>query len=299
MEEIPHHAEGLSAAGRGQKLWGSRFGKLTSIRLHGATDGFAGQLRAALDPAGAWALPSSRRARRRWRRRKGATDFGEYFVYFSFFLMVSALLLAALFFRLGIEQRMREIGMFRAMGFPAAAIRKLFLMEGGALALAGCVGGDCRRGRVRRADHARSAHALVGRGRDHAAFAARRAIGAGYRKRWRESPSRLLCIWWTLRGLRPITPRGLLAAAPDRNRRRPPGWVSRAPPAGIALLVAARWIGAAGSFFGGGTLLLAAALFEGRAWLGRRGTARAPRRFPRWASATPHGGRAAAFCAPR
>jgi len=38
------------------------------------------------------------------------------------------------------------------------------------------------------------------------------------------------------------------------------------------LLLSARWIGASGSFFGGGTLLLAAALFEGRVWLGRRST---------------------------
>ena len=36
---------------------------------------------------------------------RGATEFGEYFLYFSFFLMVSALLLTGLFFRLGVEQR--------------------------------------------------------------------------------------------------------------------------------------------------------------------------------------------------
>ena len=44
----------------------------------------------------------------------GATDFGEYFVYFSFFLVVSALLLTALFFKLSVEQRIREIGLLRA-----------------------------------------------------------------------------------------------------------------------------------------------------------------------------------------
>ena len=38
----------------------------------------------------------------------GATDFGEYFTYFSFFIVVSALLLVVLFFRLGIEQRLRQ-----------------------------------------------------------------------------------------------------------------------------------------------------------------------------------------------
>jgi len=48
---------------------------------------------------------------------QGATDFGEYFTYFSFFLMVSALLLTGLFFKLGIEQRTKEIGVLRALGF--------------------------------------------------------------------------------------------------------------------------------------------------------------------------------------
>ena len=41
---------------------------------------------------------------------RGATDFGQYFVYFSFFLVVAALLLAGLFFRYGLEQRLGEIG---------------------------------------------------------------------------------------------------------------------------------------------------------------------------------------------
>ena len=55
---------------------------------------------------------------------RGSTDFGEYFTYFSVFLMVSALLLAGLFFQLGIEQRLREIGTLRALGFPASRIRQ-------------------------------------------------------------------------------------------------------------------------------------------------------------------------------
>jgi ABC-type antimicrobial peptide transport system permease subunit len=69
---------------------------------------------------------------------KGATDFGEYFTYFSMFLVWSALLLAALFFRLSVEQRARELGLLRAVGFSTARVRRLFLAEGLALALAGC-----------------------------------------------------------------------------------------------------------------------------------------------------------------
>ena len=60
---------------------------------------------------------------------RGATDFGEYFIYFSFFLVAGALLLASLFFKLGIEQRLREIGTLRAVGFSASVVRSLFLRE--------------------------------------------------------------------------------------------------------------------------------------------------------------------------
>src|SRR5262249_60128745 len=68
---------------------------------------------------------------------RGATDFGQYFTYFSFFLVISALLLASLFFKLGIEQRLREIGLLRAVGFSIEQIRSLFLGEGVVLAVAG------------------------------------------------------------------------------------------------------------------------------------------------------------------
>ena len=69
------------------------------------------------------------------------TDFGEYFVYFSLFLMVSALLLTGLFFKLGIEQRTREIGALRSLGFSASKVRTVFLLEGAVLAAAGAVVG--------------------------------------------------------------------------------------------------------------------------------------------------------------
>ena len=71
----------------------------------------------------------------------GATDFGEYFVYFSFFLMVSALLLTGLFFKLGVEQRMREIGVLRALGYSMSQASHVFLLEGAVLAVAGAVVG--------------------------------------------------------------------------------------------------------------------------------------------------------------
>ena len=60
---------------------------------------------------------------------RGATDFGEYFLYFSFFLVISALLLTALFFKLGIEQRLREIGTHRQSGSMHRASAGCFLRK--------------------------------------------------------------------------------------------------------------------------------------------------------------------------
>ena len=131
----------------GQQLWGSRWGQLTSIRLledqHQSLPDprqFASQLLTELDPltmgfvvypARALALEAS----------SGVTDFGLYFIYFSFFLVVSALLLASLFFRLGIEQRLKEVGLLKAAGFSASDIGKLFRTEAFVLSFIGSLVG--------------------------------------------------------------------------------------------------------------------------------------------------------------
>ena len=130
----------------GQGLWQSRFGKLTSLRLsppsgmplRQAAGSYGQQLKTSLDPArmGLNVVPVRQQG---LEASRGATDFGEYFLYFSFFLVISALLLAALFFKLGIEQRLREIGLLQAMGFPPSRIRALFLAEGMILASIGSV----------------------------------------------------------------------------------------------------------------------------------------------------------------
>jgi putative ABC transport system permease protein len=113
----------------GQRLWGSRYGKVSSLRLSGsaaidaqsiepATAGFSA--RHVRDEAAAAA--------------QGTTDFGQYFLYFSFFLVVSALLLAYLFFAVGLEQRTQEVGLLAAVGFSPRAIRRNFIAEGAILA---------------------------------------------------------------------------------------------------------------------------------------------------------------------
>src|SRR5439155_20735906 len=68
-------------------------------------------------------------------------DFGGLFLGFSFFLVVAALLLMALLFQFGLEQRVVEIGTLLALGFTPRQVRKLFLREGIAIAsLGGALG---------------------------------------------------------------------------------------------------------------------------------------------------------------
>src|SRR4029077_19648057 len=68
-----------------------------------------------------------------------AQDFGGLFLGFSFFLILAALILMALLFQFGLEQRTTEIGTLLALGFTPARVRRLFLSEGMAVAFLGGV----------------------------------------------------------------------------------------------------------------------------------------------------------------
>jgi hypothetical protein len=66
-------------------------------------------------------------------------DFGGLFLGFSFFLIAAALLLMAMLFQFGLEQRTAEIGTLLALGFTPKQVRRLLLGEGVALAFLGGV----------------------------------------------------------------------------------------------------------------------------------------------------------------
>ena len=129
---------------RGQQLWSSRHGAVTALRLIPpkgmpllqARDSYETALRQALDPLAMGFSVYDVRAQS-LAASTGATDFGEYFTYFSTFLVVSALMLAGLFFNLGVEQRRQEVGLLQALGLDPAAIRRLFVGEALVLSIAG------------------------------------------------------------------------------------------------------------------------------------------------------------------
>lgn len=284
----------------GIKLWQSRHGKFTSLRLSGSRGGdqksrlesFKESLRAALNPIEMGVSISSVRTEG-LEASQGATDFGEYFVYFSFFLVVGALLLASLFFKLGVEQRLREIGALRAVGFSPSVVRSLFLREGLALATVGSLLGVIGAvgygalimyglrtwwvgavGTTTLSLHIRAVSLLLG--------------GAG------GIVVALLCVVWTLRTLKGSSPRSLLTGSLDAAMQSDSaGRPSRAgltprvlsvvfATAGAALLIAASLdrIGKTAGFFGAGALLLAALLFFQYDWL--RGKSRSLIRGSGW-----------------
>ena len=256
----------------GQRLWRSRYGDRTSMRVT-VTGGeppdpgaarFRIRLARAVDPAAMGLMLRPVRAQG-VTASAGSTDFGEYFVYFSFFLVASALVLAALFFRLGVEQRAREVGLLRAVGFSTARVRRLFTAEGVLLAAIGSVIGIA---------------GAVGYGW---------LMVTGLRTWWsgavgttalelHVSPlsltagaagaivAAIACIWWTLRVLSRLSERALLAGTIEEIPAGRPGRRSVWPQAlaGFFFIVAAFLLlgGIVGSvdrsaaFFGAGANIL-------------------------------------------
>jgi putative ABC transport system permease protein len=123
----------------GQKMWANRFGDFTALRfpragprLEELRKNILHQLNPAsvglsFQPVRQQALDASSQS----------TDFGGLFIGFSLFLIVAALLLMALMFQFGLEQRATEIGTLLALGFRPRQVRRLLLCEGALLALLG------------------------------------------------------------------------------------------------------------------------------------------------------------------
>jgi ABC-type antimicrobial peptide transport system permease subunit len=204
-----------------QQLWQTRYGRFTSIRVRpgseGDTEGYAEafrqKLRAAMDPAANGLTVNAVRLDGIDSSR-GATDFGEYFVYFSFFLVVGALLLASLFFKLGIEQRLREIGTLRAVGFPPAVVRNLFIREGAVLAVAGSILGMIGAvgyGALLMYGLRTWWVAAVGT----TALTLHLSVGSLVAGAAAGTVAALLCIVWTLRRVTEASPSRLLTGSPD------------------------------------------------------------------------------------
>jgi len=137
-----------------KQLWSSRYGRYTSVRVAAGVAGtvlsedqlLAGadrltfEIQQRLKPEAQGMIFRPVRAEG-LKAAVGANDFTQLFVGFSFFLILSAIILASLMFRLGIQQRINQLGVLNAVGWPQSRSRRLFLLEGLSVCVAGAVWG--------------------------------------------------------------------------------------------------------------------------------------------------------------
>ena len=267
----------------GRSLWSSQWGQTTSVRLQDNNrsiediqHSYQKALLQHLPPTLAQlrVIPVQQEA---LAASSGTTDFGEYFTYFSFFLVVSSLLLTMLFFRLGVEQRAHEIGLLSALGYTARTINGLLLGEGLVLAVSGAL-----LGLVGALGY--SALIMLALGtlwidavgttelQVHASALSLIAGACG------GIVAALVCIAWSLRTLRRSSARQLMsggwldpgqAIATPLRRMRVAAIMGTVLAGSLVGITALGWIPATAGFFSSGILLLVAGLCGLMVWLRR------------------------------
>ena len=125
-----------------KKMYGGTYGDVTSIRFPAEK---SSELKAAvldqLKPEDVGMVFQPIRAQQ-LEAANGSTDFAMLFIAFSFFLIISSLMLTAMLFRLSVEQRARQIGLLAALGFGPKELKRMLLLEGLLIAVVGSVVGS-------------------------------------------------------------------------------------------------------------------------------------------------------------
>lgn len=272
-----------------QMLWGSRFGKLTSVRINPGDEGTAklfteSFLRELKPEQGGFVFQPIKEMA--LKASAGSTDFSMLFLAFSFFLIVAALLLIGLLFRLNLERRASEIGVLMATGWDLRRVRRLLLGEGLFLAILGGLIGLA--GAIVYADQMLALLRRNWPGGENLAFLRvyvnPGSFAVGYAA---SSAVSLLTIFWATRILTRMSPRALLAGessdSPQQEptRRQWSTWILAASSFGAIGCLAAGLVSSdheaqTGSFFGSGALLLTMSLTVLWGWLKRTGRQTAP-----------------------
>ncbi len=126
----------------GERLFGSRFGKITGLRFSSDSapdvNTLQQQLASILVPVTeelGWAIRPIRE--QQLAASRGTTPFDGLFLALSFFVIFAAVMLIAMLFRLGLVQRMRQYGMLLAVGWSPRKVARLAIGEGLVVALLG------------------------------------------------------------------------------------------------------------------------------------------------------------------
>jgi putative ABC transport system permease protein len=264
----------------GQKLWQSRFGRVTSARIDSSVAADASALEKLLldkfkPQASNLGFTFLQLRRLSEDASAGTTPFDVLFLLLSMFIIAAALMLVWILFRLGVEQRASDIGTLQALGWDGKKTASLLALEGAIVAAAGGLVGS-----------------LLGIGYAWLLITGLRtwwvgavatpflelhitslSLFAGY------ASGVIVCvvtIYLSLRALRKVPTRSLLAGEaqvgnPKSEIRNPKlgtrRWTALIAPAlvliSVALAVLATQLGGeaqAGSFMGGGAAMLAALL---------------------------------------
>ncbi|MBA4105172.1 MAG: hypothetical protein C0485_05390 [Pirellula sp.] len=263
------------------KLWSTRWGTDSVLRLP-PSDGMNVEsvttaLEQKIDPAqlGMSLLAVRQNA---LAAASGTTPFDGLFLGFSFFLMASAVMLTALLFRLGIEQRAREVGLLEALGTPLKKLRRLLLAEATIVAAIGALLGVLLGvGYARLMIYGLNTWWVAATAEPFLRlYVTPRSLVIGFAVGVLVA---LATIAWSLRRFSKLPARQLLAgdAEPALAAKSAGAWSSRWLPA--AAIIAAIGLGFAGTqlegeaqggaFFGSGTLVLIGALAAVRGALRR------------------------------
>jgi len=130
----------------GQRLWASRFGDVTAIRTpmtdEVTVETVSNRLQSALRNVQSEIGFRFRAIKHDGlQAASGTTPFGLLFLGFSFFVIVAALILVGLLFRLSVDLRLREIGTLLANGWSMRQVRRNWMCENAAVAIAGGLAG--------------------------------------------------------------------------------------------------------------------------------------------------------------
>ena len=128
----------------GRKMWANRYGNLTSVRYPTSAisvPNLVESLLKTVNPSsvGLFFQPVRQSG---VKAGGGSTDFGGLFLGLSMFLIIAALILMSLIFVFGVEKRSGQIGMLLAVGFSPKLLRRLLVIESGALAVLGAIVGS-------------------------------------------------------------------------------------------------------------------------------------------------------------
>ncbi|MCO8122110.1 FtsX-like permease family protein [Stieleria sp. TO1_6] len=128
----------------GQRLFGSRFGKTTGLRIDPDVVADEQQLQQTLItatkpllPELGWSVRSIRQSQ--LTASQGTTPFDGLFLALSCFVIFSAVMLIAMLFRLGLTARSQELGTMMAMGLQRRQVSRMFLGEGLIIAAIGMI----------------------------------------------------------------------------------------------------------------------------------------------------------------